>query len=133
MPGYPWVMRATCRYQGYVSGPLGDNLSGKLVASHPEHDGFVDNIIMGIDQQDEDVNMSFRGNCAGAERMDEWLLSADYMEDDRADMGRFPVFGNGGPTVDIWESWGGGFQRLPLRQVPRKRAAVLSVRPVASA
>ena len=64
------------RYQGLISGGLTENLSGKLVYNHREHDGYVDNIIMGIDQQDEDVT-SYRGQLRWeTERMD-WLLSAD--------------------------------------------------------
>ena len=131
VPRYPLAMRATSapgpdfrRADREPVGQVGLQPSGA--------DGYVDNIIMGIDQQDEDVT-SYRGQLRWeTERMD-WLLSADYMEDEREDMGRFPVFGNGGPTVDVWESWAVASGRLPLRQGPRKRAAVLNVRPVASA
>ena len=34
------------RYSGVISGPMTENLSGKLVASSREHDGFVRNIIL---------------------------------------------------------------------------------------
>ena len=95
----------TLRYQGLVSGGLTENLSAKLVYNHREHDGYVDNIVMGIDQQDEDVT-SYRGQLRWETDNMDWLLSADYMEDEREDMGRFPVFGNGGPTVDTWKAWG---------------------------
>jgi len=81
------------RAQGYVSGPLGDNLSGKLVASTRQHDGFVDNAVLGTELQDED-NMSFRGQLLWTGENSEWLLSADYSEDDRADMGRTPIVDN---------------------------------------
>ena len=83
----------TFRAQGYVSGPLGDNLRGKLVASTRQHDGFVDNAVLGTELQDED-NMSFRGQLLWAGENSEWLLSADYSEDDRADMGRTPIVDN---------------------------------------
>ncbi|WP_435211129.1 TonB-dependent receptor [Luminiphilus sp. nBUS_16] len=101
----------TLRYQGLVSGGLTENLSAKLVYNHREHDGYVDNIVMGIDQQDEDVT-SYRGQLRWETDNMDWLLSADYMEDEREDMGRFPVFGNGGPTVDTWKAWGGGFRKV---------------------
>ncbi len=81
------------RAQGYVSGPLGDNLRGKLVASTRQHDGFVDNVVLGTELQDED-NMSFRGQLLWSGENSEWLLSADYSEDDRADMGRTPIVDN---------------------------------------
>ena len=81
------------RAQGYVSGPLGDNLRGKLVASTRQHDGFVDNAVLGTELQDED-NMSFRGQLLWSGENSEWLLSADYSEDDRADMGRTPIVDN---------------------------------------
>ena len=83
----------TFRAQGYVSGPLGDNLRGKLVASTRQHDGFVDNAVLGTELQDED-NMSFRGQLLWAGENSEWLLSADYSEDDRTDMGRTPIVDN---------------------------------------
>ena len=81
------------RAQGYVSGPLGDNLNGRLVASTRQHDGFVDNAVLGTELQDED-NMSFRGQLLWTGENSEWLLSADYSEDDRADMGRTPIVDN---------------------------------------
>ena len=47
--------KGNLRYQGLVSGPITDSLSGKLVFNHREHDGYVRNFVMGVDQQDEDV------------------------------------------------------------------------------
>ena len=99
------------RYQGLISGGLTDQVSGKLVYNHREHDGYVENIIMGVDQQDEDVT-SYRGQLRfEADNMD-WLLSADYMEDEREDMGRVPIFGNGRDTVERYEAWGGSFRKV---------------------
>jgi len=103
--------KGNLRYQGLVSGPITDSLSGKLVFNHREHDGYVDNFVMGVDQQDEDVT-SYRAQLRWETDSMDWLLSADYMEDEREDMGRFPVFGNGGPTVDSWKAWGGDFRKV---------------------
>jgi len=81
------------RYQGYVTGPLSDNLSGKFVFNHREHDGFVDNVLLNTELQNEDQT-SFRGQLRWQGDDTEWLLSLDSMEDNRADMGRTPVVDN---------------------------------------
>jgi iron complex outermembrane receptor protein len=81
------------RYQGLVSGPLGSSLSGKLSLTHREHDGFVENVILGKRQQDENQT-SVRAQLRWAQERGEWLLSGDWMEDDRGDMGRTPVIDN---------------------------------------
>lgn len=77
------------RYQGFVSGPLADSeeWSGKLTFNHREHDGFVDNVLLNTELQDEDQS-SFRAQLRYASGSSEWILSTDFMEDDRADMGR---------------------------------------------
>ena len=87
------------RYQGYVSGPLTETVSGKLTVTHREHDGYVRNLILNKDQQDEDQT-SLRGQLRWDLANSEWLLSADWMEDDREDMGRTPVE-NGAPILEI--------------------------------
>ncbi|MFK8021159.1 MAG: TonB-dependent receptor [Pseudomonadales bacterium] len=88
------------RYQGLVSGPFSDNVAGKLSISHREHDGFVDNVLLGTELQDEDQT-SLRGQLRFSTESSDWLLSADWMEDDRADMGRTVVEpGLGGPFVN---------------------------------
>ncbi|QIB64930.1 TonB-dependent receptor [Kineobactrum salinum] len=100
------------RYQGLISGPLSDSLFGKFSFSHREHDGYVDNIILGKKQQDENVD-SFRGQLLFQTDRSEWLLSADYMEDDREDMGRVPVFPGTDPdTVELWRQAGGSFRKV---------------------
>ena len=48
------------RYRGLISGPLSDTVSGKLSATHREHDGFVENLVLNKDQQDENQT-SLRG------------------------------------------------------------------------
>lgn len=78
------------RYQGLVTGPLSDTLSGKLVVDHREHDGFVRNTHLGKDVQDEDYT-SARGQLRLSLDSSEWLLSTDYWEDDRDAMGRAPI------------------------------------------
>ena len=80
----------TFRAQGFVSGPLSESVRGKLVASTSQHDGYVDNVVLGTELQDED-NVSVRGQLLWVGDSSEWLLSADYAEDDRADMGRTPI------------------------------------------
>lgn len=80
----------TFRAQGFVSGPLSESVRGKLVASTRQHDGYVDNVVLGTELQDED-NVSVRGQLLWVGDSSEWLLSADYAEDDRADMGRTPI------------------------------------------
>ena len=78
------------RYQAYVSGPLSDSVAGKLVANHREHDGYVQNLVLNKDQQDENQT-SVRGQLLFTTDRTEWLLSGDWMDDDREDMGRTPL------------------------------------------
>ncbi|MBL4673984.1 MAG: TonB-dependent receptor [Arenicella sp.] len=80
------------RYQGLVSGGITDKLSGKLVVNHREHDGFVRNVLLGLDLQDEDQS-TVRGQLLWEGENSEWLLSADHFEDERADAGRVPIAG----------------------------------------
>ncbi len=87
------------RYQGYISGPLSDSVAGKLTMSHREHDGYVDNLVLGTELQDEDQT-SLRGQLRFSTESSDWLLSADWMEDDRADMGRTAIESNA-PVVEI--------------------------------
>ena len=78
------------RYQGLVSGSLSENLLGKIVFNHREHDGYVRNTLLNKDVQDEDYT-SVRGQLLWRNDNSEWLLNADYMEDDRGDIGRAPI------------------------------------------
>lgn len=98
------------RYQGYLSGPLSDSVAGKIVVNHREHDGYVNNVILGKDQQDEDQT-SARGQLRFASDSTEWLLSADTMEDDREDMGRTPIVDGSFPALAMLEANGGGVRR----------------------
>lgn len=87
------------RYQGFISGPLSDSVAGKLTLSHREHDGYVDNLVLGTKLQDEDQT-SLRGQLRFSTESSDWLLSADWMDDDRNDMGRTPIESNA-PVVEI--------------------------------
>jgi len=78
------------RYQGLVTGPLTENLSGKLVFNHREHDGFVRNTLLEKDVANEDYS-SVRGQLQLSLDSSKWLLSADYMDDDRDAQGRAPI------------------------------------------
>ncbi|MBT4522520.1 MAG: TonB-dependent receptor [Halieaceae bacterium] len=78
------------RYQGLISGGLSDNVAGKITFSHREHDGYVRNVLLNKDLQDEDSD-SVRGQLVFSAGSSEWTLTADYMEDDRDDMGRTPI------------------------------------------
>jgi iron complex outermembrane receptor protein len=92
-----------------VGGALSDNLFGKVTVNHREHDGFVENVVLNKDQQDEDQT-SFRGQLRWVGDNSEWLLSGDYMEDDREDMGRTPIVNNA-PLTQILAINGGGDAR----------------------
>lgn len=81
------------RAQGLVSGPITEKLAGKLSIAHRQHDGFVDNVLLGTELQDED-QISMRGQLRLDLDSSEWLISVDYMDDDRADMGRTPLADN---------------------------------------
>jgi len=97
------------RLQGMVTGPLTDSLAGKLVVNHREHDGFVDNVVTGTDNHQDEDQTSLRGQLLWSLDNSEWLLSADYLEDDRGDAGRTPVRnreGRGTP-VENSEALGG--------------------------
>jgi len=78
------------RYQGLITGPLTDSLSGKLVINSREHDGFVRNTLLNKDVQDENY-LSVRGQLRLELDSSEWLLSADIWDDDRGAMGRAPI------------------------------------------
>ncbi len=87
------------RYQGLVSGGITDNLAGKLVVNHREHDGFVRNTLLDIDVRDEDQT-SWRGQLLFTGDSSEWLLSADSMDDSREGVGRYPLVNGAAPPTD---------------------------------
>ncbi len=93
------------RAQALVSGPLSENVSAKLVVSHRENNGFVKNTILNKKVNDEN-RTSVRGQVMLRTESSEWIVSADYMEDDTEDNGRFHYVNNGGGT--------GGLQGLAI-------------------
>jgi iron complex outermembrane receptor protein len=95
------------RYQGLVSGGLTENLSGKLVVNHREHDGYTRNTLLNIDVNDEDQT-SFRGQLRWEGANSDWLLSADTMEDERAGVGRFPLVNGNFDYVQTAKDLGAG-------------------------
>ncbi len=100
------------RYQALLSGPITENLNGKISYSHREHDGYVDNVILNKDQQDED-NDNVRGQLLWNTDNSSWLLTGDYMEDDREDMGRVPIVPGIDPdTVQLWEQIAGDYGKV---------------------
>lgn len=90
------------RAQGLVTGPITENISGKIVVNHRQHDGYVRNTLREIDVNDEDTT-SVRGQLLFNTDRTEWLVSADYMTDNRADGGRFPFVS---PLSSVAESFG---------------------------
>ncbi|MEM8562186.1 MAG: TonB-dependent receptor [Pseudomonadota bacterium] len=100
------------RYQALVSGPLTEEISGKITYNHREHGGYVQNIVLGKEQQDEKTR-SGRGQLLWSTDSSDWLLIGDYMEDDREDMGRVPVApGNDPNIVESWRALGGEFGKV---------------------
>jgi iron complex outermembrane receptor protein len=95
------------RYQGLVSGGLTENLSGKLVVNHREHDGYTRNTLLNIDVNDEDQT-SLRGQLRWEGANSDWLLSADTMEDERAGVGRFPLVNGNFDYVQTAKDLGAG-------------------------
>jgi len=81
------------RFQGLINGALTENVAGKLAVNHRQHDGFVDNVLLGTELQDEDQT-SIRAQLAWSGENSDWLLSADAMEDNRSDLGRTPFADN---------------------------------------
>ncbi len=116
------------RTQAYLSGPLSDQLSAKIVVNHRQHDGFVDNVILNKKQQDEDQT-SFRGQVRYTAESSDWLLSGDYMEDDREDMGRTPLADNA-PLIAIQAANGGGGRNVtaPADGFSKRSASGVSLR-----
>ncbi|WP_370977897.1 TonB-dependent receptor [Agaribacterium sp. ZY112] len=94
------------RYAAVFSGALSQQLSARLSLHHREHAGFSDNILLWQENQNEDKD-SLRGQLAWQGQSQSWQLSADYLKDDRADMGRFPVTESGLGSLAQWRLLGG--------------------------
>ncbi|MCC7413283.1 MAG: TonB-dependent receptor [Gammaproteobacteria bacterium] len=94
---------ATANVTGLVSGPLTGNLSGKAVINHRRHDGYVTNVVLDKDQQDEDVTTG-RVALRWASGNTEINISGDGSRERREDMGRRPIFDGFAPVTAIYAS-----------------------------
>ncbi len=81
------------RLQGMFNMAIGEDAGAKFVINHRQHDGYVDNVLLGTELQDENQT-SMRGQFSWSGEISDWLLSIDHMEDDRTDMGRTPFADN---------------------------------------
>jgi iron complex outermembrane receptor protein len=97
------------RLQGLITGPISENLSAKLVVSHRRHDGFVRNVLLGKSVNDED-RTSIRGQIKLDAGNSEWVVSADWMQDETEDNGRFLYVNNpnGADNLAIATGFGSG-------------------------
>lgn len=87
------------RFQGLLNFGLTDNVAAKVSINHRQHDGFVDNVLLGTELQDEDQT-TVRAQFAWSGANSDWLLSLDAMQDERLDIGRTP-FSNRAPIIEI--------------------------------
>ncbi len=94
------------RAQGLISGPISENISAKLAVSHRQRDGFVRNVLLGKDVNDES-RTSVRGQVKLDAGRSEWIVSADWMQDETQDAGRFQYVNGDGTTT-------GGLQGLAI-------------------
>lgn len=81
--------------RGMVSGPLSDNVNGRLAVSSRKRDGWIENVSNGHELANQD-NTSVRGKLdfALGDNTDV-LLSADYAEDDLVGSGARSIVGYG--------------------------------------
>ena len=86
---------------GMVSGPIQDNLFGKLAFSHRQRDGYFRNILNGERQGEIDTN-SLRGQLRFVEGRFEGIFSADYSTDDNSNPARHPI----GDFSGVFNSYG---------------------------
>ncbi|WP_237067470.1 TonB-dependent receptor [Microbulbifer guangxiensis] len=90
--------------RGMVSGPLADNVNGRIAVSHRQRDGWIENVATGNELANQD-NLSARGklDITLGDNTD-LLLSADYAQDEligsgaRAIDGYQEIFGTAHPT-----------------------------------
>lgn len=92
--------------RGLVSGPLGDNVFGKISANVRQRDGYVESVVTGGEMSNQD-NWGMRGALRFTPTDDlELQLIADYSESDEAGNGRVLI----GPGVLLDIAEGAGFQ-----------------------
>lgn len=93
-------------YTGLLSGPLSDDWAAKLSVSSRTRDGWVDNVVLGKKQKDDDaqaarMQIMFNGEDTEA------ILTADWNQLDVQDMARIPLtqrVGSLGPIVDSYRA-----------------------------
>lgn len=95
------------RGQGLLNGALSENLMGKVVVNYRHHNGFVTNTLLDKKVNDENY-ISVRGQLLLELDSSSWTLSADYMDDDREDAGRFPFINGNFDYVGTAEALGAG-------------------------
>ena len=91
--------------RGMVSGPLAENVNGRIAVSRRTRDGWIENVNTGNDNLGNQDNLSARGKLAIVlgDRTD-LMLSADYATDDltgsgaRSIVGYEDIFGTAHPT-----------------------------------
>ena len=94
------------RISATVSGPLSEQLSGKLSLSHRSHDGYTQNVLLNRDNQDEDTDF-IRAQLNSDSALGRWSISFDRSTDYRNDMGRTPVINGNFDYVSVWQALGG--------------------------
>lgn len=75
--------------RGRLSGPLGDNMAGKISFSHKERDGYVESLVANVDDMNGYDNNGIRGQLLirATDTLD-ILLSVDASDDERNGPGR---------------------------------------------
>lgn len=116
------------RIKTSIEGPLSAAISAKLSVSHRQRDGFTRNVLLNEDNQDEDKS-SIRGQLQFDSEQATWRIAADHSEDDRSDMGRFPVQNGNFDYINSWQSLGGDTYRStsPISGFSRGEFSGLSI------
>ncbi|MDO6421432.1 TonB-dependent receptor [Saccharophagus degradans] len=98
----------TTRLNGYLNGAVADNIFGNLSVNLRNHDGYTQNVLLGVDNQDEDT-LSARTRWLLQLDGTDIIFNADYTSDNRGDMGRTPIINNGTyDYVALHATLGGG-------------------------
>ena len=118
----------TLRYGATINGALSPTVNARLSLNHREHSGFTRNILLNEDNQTEDKT-SMRGLLNYQSGKQDWQLSLDHANDDRADMGRFPVEESGLGSRAQWLLLGGeeGKSTAPISGFSKRSAYGISL------
>ena len=93
-------------FAGLLTGPLTETIAGKFSFSYRNRDGWVDNVVLGKKQKDDDVQ-AYRGQVLYTSDDTEIMFTADYNRLDVEDMARIPqtqIVGGLGPLVDQYHA-----------------------------